>query len=51
MNGNNKASDPQKVSSCFLGSGPNSPVPKAALRGVLNIEAIAPNTNMATTDP
>lgn len=46
-----KASDPQKVFSCFLGSGPNSPVPKAALQGVLNIEPIAPNTNVGTTDP
>lgn len=46
-----KASDPHKVFSSFLGSGPNSPVPEAALQGVLDIEAVAPNTNMGTTDP
>lgn len=46
-----KASDHQKVLSCFLGYGPNNPVPKAALQGVLNIVAIALNTNVGPTDP
>lgn len=39
-----KVSDPQQVFSCFWGSGPNSSAREAALQGVLNRDATAPNT-------